>query len=277
VADQAPVLDVTHDGPVCILTLSRPGRLNALSGELITTLGTELDLIEADDATRVVVITGGPRSDGRPCFSAGADLHELAEGGAAAVSERDFDIVRDVAGIVRGDHLGRSGFRRVLTRIEEFGKPVIAAIDGVCTAGGLELALSCDLRVVAQTAQISDLHVTTTAHTGGAGATSRLSRLVGAAKAKEMIFLGLVVDGTEAHRIGFANRVVPSSALLDEVKAMAAETATRHPIALRMAMALADAAHDLDHDHALRYDHLAWTAQMMTTGGYQGARRFTDR
>jgi enoyl-CoA hydratase len=185
--------------------------------------------------------------------------------------------VREVSGAVRGDHLGMSGYRRLLTRIEEFPKPVIAAIDGVCTAGGIELALSCDLRVAADTAQISDLHVTTTAHTGGAGATSRLSRLVGPAKAKEMIFLGLVLNGAEAHRIGFANRVVPSASLIDEVTTMGAEIAKRHPIALRMAKALADAASDLDHDRALRYDHLGWTAQMMTTGGYAGAQRFAAR
>jgi enoyl-CoA hydratase len=274
---EPPVLvTAQHDG-YCVLTLNRPRRLNALSGELIQALTAALDAIEKEESTRVVVITGGPRADGRPCFCAGADLHELAAGGAAAVGEREYDLVREVAGAIRGDYLGASGYRRVLTRLEEFPKPVIAAIDGVCTAGGIELALSCDLRVVADSAQISDLHVTTTAHTGGAGATSRLSRLVGPAKAKEMIFTGLVLDGAEAHRIGFANRVVPSAALLDEARAMAAETAKRHPIALRMAKALADAAHDLDHERALRYDHLAWTTLMLTTGGYQGAQRFTAR
>jgi enoyl-CoA hydratase/carnithine racemase len=270
-----PVLKVARRDGVCALTLNRPTRLNALSIELIAALSTALDGIEEDDDCRVVVLTGAPRPDGRPCFCAGADLHDLAVGGASAVGEREFDIVREVAGTVRGDHLGTSGYRRVLTRIEEFPKPVIAAIDGVCTAGGIELALSCDLRVAAETAQISDLHVTNTAHTGGAGATSRLSRLIGPAKAKEMIFVGLVLDGTEAHRIGFANRVVPGASLLAEVAAVGAEIAKRHPIALRMAKALANAAPDLDRDRALRYDHLGWTAQMMTTGGYVGAQRFT--
>jgi enoyl-CoA hydratase/carnithine racemase len=180
-----------------------------------------------------------------------------------------------VTGTDGGDHLGAQGFRNVLNRIEAFPKPVIAAIDGVCTAGGLELALSCDLRVVAETAQVSDLHVKTMAHTGGGGATSRLSRLVGPAKTKEMIFLGLVLDGHEAWRIGFANRVVPSEELMSTVTAMAVETAKRHPIALRVAMALADAAPDLDHDRSLRYDYLCWTTQMETTGGYDGAKGFT--
>ena len=176
-----------------------------------------------------------------------------------------------------GDHLGATGFRNVLQRIETFPKPVIAAIDGPCTAGGIELALSCDLRIVADTAQISDLHVTNVFHTGGGGATSRLSRLLGPARAKEMIFLGRVLDGAEAFRMGFATAVVPSAELVDRALDMAHEIARRHPIALRMTKALADAAPDMTREQALRYDYLCWTAQMMTTGGYAGAQAFADR
>jgi enoyl-CoA hydratase len=273
-AETTELLVHTGDG-LATLVLNRPHRLNALDRALIEQLVDALDRFESDDDVRVLLLTGSPRTDGRPCFCAGADLKELAAGGAAAVGERDADLVREVAGAFDGDHLGATGFRRVLHRIETFPKPVIAAIDGPCTAGGIELALACDLRLASETAQISDLHVTNLAHTGGGGATSRLSRLIGPARAKEMIFLGLVLDGHEAFRMGVVNRVVAPDELLPAARAMGVEAAKRHPVALRVAKALADAAVDLDHDKALRYDYLCWTTQMMATGGFDGAQQFT--
>ena len=269
-------LTITTADNVRVATLNRPERLNALSRDVIVALGQLLRDTEDDEQVRVLVITGAPRRDGRPCFCAGADLKELAAAGAAGVGEREYDLVREVGALAGGDHLGTEGFRNVLHRIETFPKPVIAAIDGPCTAGGIELALSCDLRLVADTAEVSDLHVTNVFHTGGGGATSRLSRLLGPARAKEMIFLGRVLDGAEAFRMGFASAVVPSGELLDRAVAMGREIARRDPIALRLAKALADAAPDLSRDEALRYDYLCWTAQMMTTGGYAGAKAFSD-
>jgi enoyl-CoA hydratase/carnithine racemase len=267
-------LVIETDGAVRIVTLDRPERLNALSGPMINGLAAMLDDTELDDSVRVLLICGSPRADGRGCFSAGADLKDLAQGGAAAVGEREFDLVREVTGLTNGDHLGMAGIRHVFSRLETFPMPVIAAIDGTCTAGGIELALSCDLRIVADTAQISDLHLTNVFHTGGAGATSRLSRLIGASYAKEMIFLGRVLDGHEAFSVGFANAVVPAADLLATARRMAAEIATRNPIALRVAKALADSAQDMSRDASLRYDYLCWTAQMMTTGAYAGAEVF---
>jgi enoyl-CoA hydratase/carnithine racemase len=163
----------------------------------------------------------------------------------------------------------------MLSHIETFPKPVIAAIDGPCTAGGIELALSCDIRIVSETAQVSDLHVKTMAHTGGSGATSRLARLIGPANTKEMIFMGLVLDGAEAVRRGFASRVVAPDQLVQTAIDMGKQMAKQHPIALRIAKALADASPDLTREQSLRYDYLCWTAQMMTTGGYDGAKKFT--
>jgi enoyl-CoA hydratase/carnithine racemase len=271
------ILRIEERDGAALLTLSRPRRLNALSGMMMTALTGALDRIEKDDTIRVIVITGGPRPDGRPCFCAGADLHELAKGGAASVGERDFDLIRDVTGVLEGDHLGASGFRYFLTRLENFPKPIIAAIDGICTAGGIELALSCDLRIASETAQISDLHMRTMAHTGGAGATSRLARLVGPAIAKEMIFLGLVLNGREALQRGLVNRVAAPEELVSLAFQMAQEIAKRHPIALRVGKALANASPDLTHEQALRYDYLCWTSQMMTTGGYEGAKAFAGK
>jgi enoyl-CoA hydratase/carnithine racemase len=268
------ILTETVDG-VRIVTLNRPHRLNAFSKEQLQGLSRALDEIEEDADSHVMVITGSPRPDGRPCFCAGADLKELAKGGAASMGERDYDLARDVAGLVMGDYLGASGVRALQARMETFPKILIAAIDGVCTAGGLEIAMSCDIRVVAETAQISDLHVKNVFMTGGGGATSMLTRLIGPSKAKELILLGMTIDGVEAHRIGLANRVVPSSELMKETLAIAVEIGKRNPLAIRMVKAIANAVQDLDREHVARYDYLCRSAQMTLAGrGYEGARHF---
>ena len=154
---------------------ARPG-----PADLNQALAAALDEAKTDDDVRVLV-TGSPRLDGRQCFSAGGDVKAQAEGGAASLGERSHDLVRDVAGAYAGDYLGMLG-RAVFRRIETFPKIVVAAVGGVCVGGGLELALACDLVVVAETAQLSEPHVTLHSFTAGEGLTNALARLVGSAE-----------------------------------------------------------------------------------------------
>ena len=273
----SPVLDGTVSGATAILTLKRPERLNALSRQLIEDLASAFRSLELDDNIRAIVLTGAARKDGRPCFCAGGDLHEMASGGAAAIGEREYDLVREVSGLVSGDYFGRFGIRRLLESLDEFPKIVIAAIDGICTAGGLELALSCDMRIVATGAEISDLHLADLGHSGGAAGTSRLSRLVGPSKAKELILLGRAIDGAEAVHIGLANLMVSSDALVQTAVSVGNEIATRNPLAVRIIKALANASPDLSRSDALRYDYLCWSTQMAFTGGFSGAEKFRAR
>jgi enoyl-CoA hydratase/carnithine racemase len=271
----ADSLLVSTDGAVRTLTLNRPARLNALNGDLNQALAAALDEAEADDNVRVLVVTGSPRLDGRPCFSAGGDVKAQAEGGAAALKERSHDLVRDVAGAYAGDYLGMLGGRAVFRRIETFPKIVIAAVGGVCVGGGLELALACDLVVVADTAALGDPHVTLHSFTAGEGLTNTLARLVGVQKAKELVLLGGTVDGHEAVRIGLANRVVPAESLAAEAGKIAAAVAGLDPVAARMAKVLANAAPDIDRERGLRFDALAWSMEMTLRGGqYRGAVKF---
>src|SRR5690348_369708 len=100
-----PALLRAFDEGVCTLTLNRPHRLNALSGDLIAALSATLDEVEEDDSVRVLVVTGAPRLDGRPCFCAGADMKEMALGGAGALGEREYDLVREAGAFAGGDHL----------------------------------------------------------------------------------------------------------------------------------------------------------------------------
>jgi enoyl-CoA hydratase/carnithine racemase len=271
----AESLLITTDGAVRTLTLNRPARLNALNGDLNQALAAALDEAETDDDVRAVIVTGSPRLDGRQCFSAGGDVKAQAEGGAVSLKERSHDLVRDVAGAYAGDYLGMQGGRANFRRIETFPKIVIAAVGGVCVGGGLELALACDLVVVADTAALGDPHVTLHSFTSGGGLTNTLARLVGVQKAKELVLLGGTVDGREAVRIGLANRVVPEGALAAEAGKIAAAVAGLDPVAARMAKVLANAAPDIDRERGLRFDSLAWSMEMTLRGGqYRGAAQF---
>src|SRR5439155_16675647 len=119
--------------PIVLITLNRPERLNALNRILFEELGDAVNRIDQDDEVRVYLITGAPRPDGRPCFSAGADLKSVAEIGAVPST------------LANG----------VVNQIDDLGKPSIAVIDGICTTGAGELAWACDFRVASETAQLS--------------------------------------------------------------------------------------------------------------------------
>ena len=242
---------------VQVVTLNRPKRLNALSAEVITELQAVLEESAFDNDIKVLIITGAPRPDGRPCFCAGLDLKEIAEKGPPTLKRRG--IVGAVESLSLVDVVENES-QQLFNSLEGFPKPAIAAIDGVCTAGGLELALGCDLRIVADTAQISDMHIKNLGAIGGGGATVRLPRLIGPAKAKELMFTGEPIDGEEAWRIGFANQVVPSNKLQDEAKALGNRIAALDGDALRLAKASINASFDMNATEALRYSYLCAAA-----------------
>jgi len=225
-------LQIERHGAVEVLWINRPAQLNALNGEVILGLTAEIKRIRHDDAVRAFVITGAPRPDGRPCFSAGDDLKEAAAGNAPP---------------------GNPG--SVLTNlIDDCLKPSIAVIDGICTTGALEIALACDLRVVADTAQISDWHLARLGSgLGGWGASTRLARLVGVAQAKDLILTGKVIDGAEAQRIGLAQRVFPSADLWSEAMAIASTIAGMNPTGVRMTMAHLARVEDLSKEESLSF------------------------
>ncbi|MCU1603042.1 MAG: 3-hydroxypropionyl-coenzyme dehydratase [Frankiales bacterium] len=174
------------------VTLSRPAVANALNGQLLDELGDVVADLERDQQVRAWVLTGAPRPDGLPWFSAGVDLKEALAG---PVHRR-----HDPAELVQ--------------RIDDLLVPSIAAIGGTCTTGALELVLACDLRVAGRSARLSDWHLKRTGLGLGAwGAAARMARLVGLDKAKELMLLSAEVDGEEAARIGLVHRVVDDDAL----------------------------------------------------------------
>jgi enoyl-CoA hydratase len=231
-AASEPVVLVSNEGHIGIIRINRPAQMNAFNAEVLSELTKAVKTFKRDDNIRVFIITGSPRPDGRPCFSAGDDLKEAASG-----------------------HLppGNPG-AKLTDLIDETLKPSIAVIDGVCTTGALEIAMACDLRIVADTAQISDWHLARLGSgLGGWGASTRLSRLVGVPQAKDLILTGKVIDGHEALRIGLAQRVSTSANLWDEAMDMARAVAGMDPVGVRMTMAHLSRVEDLSKEESLAF------------------------
>ena len=259
-----------EDG-VVLVTLNRPHRLNAISRDIQREFHQVMDEVEGSDDLKVLVITGAPRPDGRPCFSAGGDLMEEAEEVEAQEHPERERLARIARYVWDGDY--ENGVAAVCSRLERLSKPTIAAIDGVCTAGGLELALSCDIRVVSETAEISDLHIKNLGNIGGSGVTVRLARTVGAAWAKEIMFAGKPIDVQRAVTIGLASHVFPPARFLEEAIALAHSFTLMRPSALAMAKALINNASGLDATRGLLSDSYIASSALGSEGGAWNARR----
>jgi enoyl-CoA hydratase len=194
---------------VATLTLNRPKALNALSPALMAELATTIDALDADEAVRCIVLTGGPR-----VFAAGADIKAMADA-------TPMDII------------GR-GTARGWERIRGCRKPIIAAVSGYALGGGCELAMLCDMIVASETAQFGQPEINIGVMPG-AGGTQRLARAIGPYRAMEMILTGKMLPAREAYAAGLVNRVCPVEGFLAEAQRLAAEIAERAPVAVRLA------------------------------------------
>jgi enoyl-CoA hydratase/carnithine racemase len=201
---------IDRDGAVAVITVNRPQVLNALNTQTLDDLRRAILELKHDEAVRAVVLTGA----GEKSFVAGADINELAI--QSPISGREH--------AVSGQH--------VLDLIEHMGKPVIAAINGYALGGGCELAMSCTMRIAADSAKLGQPEINLGIIPGYAG-TQRLARLVGRGRALELLLTGDQISAEEAHRLGLVNRVVPAASLMTEAKALAATLAAKPPIAIR--------------------------------------------
>jgi enoyl-CoA hydratase/carnithine racemase len=232
---------------VAVVVIDAPAVANALSGQFFAELAVALDIIEQDDAIRAWLLTGAPRSDGRPWFSSGADLREAAGGRGSGA----------------GSHGPATVPGAVIDRVDDLLKPSIAVIAGVCTTGALELAMACDLRIAAESARLSDWHLKRTGLGIGAwGSAARLSRLVGVDKAKELLLLGEEVSGAEAERIGLVNKAVPDEDLMPAALRWAGAIADRPRRGVRATLGFLQLQADMSKHEALRWAQL--------TPGYMG-------
>jgi enoyl-CoA hydratase len=200
-----PILLVEQAGWGVRLTLNRPAKLNALSAELVAALGEAVDAAGADPEVRVIVLAGAGRA-----FCAGYDLTEEAAGEIAGpLAWRDL-LAADVA---------------VTLKLLDCSKPVIGQVHGYALAGGLELAMACDLVVAAEGTKLGEPEI----RYGSAPVALLMPYLIGQKRTRELLLTGDLIDATEAERFGLVNRVVPADRLVAEVDALADRLARTPP------------------------------------------------
>jgi enoyl-CoA hydratase/carnithine racemase len=240
-----------NENYVAIVKLNRPKRLNAISYQLVMDLLDVLDKIDEDEEARVVILTGEGKG-----FCAGLDIKELANPDAKPVP------------------LGKR--YTFFNRLEDITKPVIAAINGPCNGGGLELALCCDFLIASETATLGLGEVKLGVIPAG-GATARLPRLIGPARAKELLYFGNRIDGQEAYRIGLVNKVVPPEELMDEAKKWANELAERAPLSLRALKYCVNVGMQMDLFGALEYETKSVVPLAATEDCMEGLQAFIEK
>ena len=236
------------------ITVNRPDKLNALNAIVIAELGDAVTRIETDSAVRGVIVTGA----GSKAFVAGADINELTEQGATGGR------ARALAG------------QQVFRRLERCGKPVIAAVNGFALGGGCELAMACHLRVASENAKFGQPEVKL-GIAPGYGGTVRLPRLVGRARALELLLTGEMIDAAEAHRIGLVNRVVPADRLLNESEALLKTILANGPLAVRACLEAVDAGLDVGMDEALLFEASYFGLLSATEDMREGTRAFVEK
>ena len=206
------MLSCTVEGAVATLLINRPPA-NTLTPELLAELSTTFDQVAKDEAVKVVVLTGTGRF-----FIAGADIRVLAS----------------IASSKEGEAMALQG-QAILDRIEEVGKPVIAAINGICLGGGLELAMCCHIRLAAEGSRLGQPEINL-GIMPGFGGTQRLARIIGQSKAMELILTGEPISAQEAKTIGLVSQVVSPEDLLRQAQGLARTIASKGQVAVRASL-----------------------------------------
>jgi len=217
------IVALQRRGAIALLTLNDPARLNAMTEDMGRGLAAAVAELRGDDSLRAVVLRGAGRA-----FSAGGDLEMLARMGEAGRSESGAAQRK-----IRADHrAAMSRFYRLFLCIRELPQPCIAALNGHAIGAGCCVALACDLRIAAQEAKLG-LNFARLGIHPGMGATWILPRLIGPARAAELLYTGRLVSGAEAEHMGLVSRALPQSDVLDSALALAEEVAASAPLAVR--------------------------------------------
>ena len=245
-----------QQGTTAWLTLNRPQAMNSISLSMIEHMEKLLPQIAADDSVRVVVVTGAGSA-----FCAGADLKEVLASKDLPPGEPDMlDRVCD----------------EVMNPLRDFPKPVIAALNGITMAGGLELAMCCDIVLASEDARIGDAHANFGVYPGAGGA-AVLPRLIPHNVAKYLLFTGKTLSAQEMKDYGLVNEVVPPSQLEQAATELAELIATKSPIALRRMKEVANASLDKSRDAALEHEQVMMRRHERSFDMAEGLRAFSEK
>jgi enoyl-CoA hydratase len=247
------LFDEAEDG-IVTLTVNRPEKLNALNAATMAELENAFERAASTASVRGLIVTG----EGEKAFVAGADIREFEK--MTAMEAQAFSL---------------SG-QRVFRRLETMGKPSIAALNGFALGGGLELAMSCTLRVASAKAKLG-LPEVKLGLIPGYGGTQRLPRLVGRGRAMELLLAGEPVTAEEAFRIGLVNRVAAPEALMETTREMLAKILANGPQAIALAMQAVDTGLSSGFEEGLRAEASAFGLAMGTEDRAEGCRAFLER
>ncbi|HKN78510.1 MAG TPA: enoyl-CoA hydratase-related protein [Lysobacter sp.] len=249
-----PVLLTADRGAVRVLTVHRPDKLNALNAATLDALHQAFDTAASDPGVRAIVLTGsGPKA-----FVAGADIAEM--NALSPVEGRDFSL--------RG--------QRMMRRVEKMPKPVIAMVNGFALGGGLELAMSCHLRIASDTAKVGQPEINL-GLIPGFGGTQRLLRLAGRAATLELCLAGAPIDAARAMQLGIVNRVVPAAELEAQTMALADQLANAAPLALRGILDCINVGGECGIEEGLEYESAQFGLMFSTQDMREGTSAFLER
>ena len=243
---------------IATLTLNRPDRLNALGGSLRDDLHDAITRSAADPDVRVMIVTGAGKG-----FCAGGDVKAMNE---AKESQRERPLLEKIA----------PGRDRTLLAMRDAPQPIIAAVNGAAAGAGMNLALGCDIRLASTAAKFSQAFVKRGLHPDWGG-TYFLPRVVGMAKACELIFTGAVIDAAEALRLGIVSQVLPPEELLPAAQALARAIADGPPIAIRLAKRGLYRNAESDLRTALEYETFAQNNCFETEDATEGIKAFVEK
>ncbi len=239
---------------ITTITFNRPKALNALNSELLAEFSQAVEAVANDEAVRVLVLTGA----GGKAFVAGADITELAK----------LDALKAKVFINRG--------LSVINRLTELPIPVIAAVNGFALGGGLEIAMACDFIYASENASFGQPEIKL-GLIPGYGGTQRLPRIIGPARAKELLYTGRMVNAQEALALGIVNRVTAPEALMDQVMATAREMADKGRVSLRATKQAVNIGLNADLATGLRIETDAFAICMASPDAKEGTSAFLEK
>jgi enoyl-CoA hydratase len=245
------LVDRQADERTALVRLNRPQQLNALNGQVMDELCQALEELDRDEGVRAIVVTGNERA-----FAAGADIGEMAT--ATPVD------------MLRSNRIGQ------WDRVRRIGKPVIAAVNGWALGGGCELAMTLDLIIAGEGAKFGQPEINIGV-IPGAGGTQRLTRAIGKSRAMEMILTGEPMGAKEARDRGLVARVVPDELVVEDALTLAAQIATKSPIALRLAKEAVNAAYEMGLTDALAHERRLFYLLFASDDQKEGMAAFLEK